>query len=73
MVQVRMRQHKRFDVARRNGKRRPVAQAQGFDALEQAAIQQHLPPLHLKQVPRTGDGAGSAQKTQSWLGWHGFS
>ena len=45
VVDVRMRQHHRIDRARRHGQRRPVAQAQLLDALEQAAVDEQPPPL----------------------------
>jgi hypothetical protein len=62
VVDVRMREHHRIDLACGERERLPVAQAQLLQALEQAAVHQHPVALVLEEVFGSGDGAGGAKE-----------
>jgi hypothetical protein len=57
-----MGQHDRVDFSRVHRQRVPVAQAQLLEALEQAAIEQHLAAAGCQQVFGAGHGAGGAEE-----------
>ena len=65
MVQVRMGEHHRVDVARFGGQSFPVQFAQVLQALEQAAVHQDAGVAVAEQMLGTGDGAGTAQAGES--------
>ena len=62
VVEVCMAQYHGVDLVRRDGQRVPVALAQLFVALKQAAIDQHAVAVVAHQIFRASDGAGAAQK-----------
>jgi uncharacterized phosphosugar-binding protein len=62
MVEVGMGQYDRVDFSRVHRQRVPVAQAQLLEALEQAAIEQHLAGAGCQQVFGAGHGAGGAEE-----------
>jgi hypothetical protein len=64
MVEVAVGQHDRVQAGRRHRERRPVAQAQGLVALEQAAIDQHPCASCVEEVARAGHGRVGAEEGQ---------
>ena len=65
VVDVRMRQQHRVDRGRRHRQRRPVAQAQLLQALEQPAIDEQAPAVVFDEVLRSRHGAGGTEELQS--------
>src|SRR5207253_8956468 len=72
MIQVRVRQQDRVDLARRVGERHAVADHIVRAALEHAAVDEHAGPVGLEQVLRTRHRPRRAQKLQTHLGHHGI-
>ena len=69
MVEMRVRQNHRIDVARGNRSIFPVAQSPIFRALKKTAVHQHLHAglvgnvvARVDEVLRSGNGPGSAEK-----------
>jgi hypothetical protein len=62
VVEVGVGQDDSVDVRRRDRQRRPVAQTQLLEALEQAAIDQHLPAACTHQIFRAGYRARGTEK-----------
>ena len=63
MVDMRMRQQDEVDLGGRNRQGLPVALAQLFEALEQAAIDQDAAPVRLDEVFRAGHRADPAEES----------
>ena len=59
-----MRQDHGVDPGRIDRQRRPVAQAQLFEPLEQPAIDEHAVIAEIEQVLGAGDGARGPEKCQ---------
>ena len=62
VIQMGVREQDRVDGARVERRAIPVAQAQGFQALKQPALQQHLPSRGAHEILRAGDGPGSTEE-----------
>jgi hypothetical protein len=62
MIEMGMREHDGIDGFGQDRKRRPVTQAQVFEALEHSAINQDALAVHLEQVPGAGDRPGGSEK-----------
>ena len=67
MVEVRVGEHHVVDRRRIDRESRPILQAQVLQSLEQAAVHKDAAPTHAKQMARSGDGPGGAQKRQTCL------
>src|SRR2546430_4528886 len=71
VIEMRVRDQERVDLARRVGERHAVADHIVRAALEHAAVDEHARPVGLEQVLRTGHCPRRAEKVQAHLGHHG--
>ena len=65
VIEVRVRQHHGVDALGIDRKRRPVPDAQLFQSLKQAAVDEHAVTAEIQQMLRPGDGPCGAEKRQS--------
>src|SRR5438094_9838020 len=71
VIEMRVREQERVDLARRVGERHAVADHIVRAALEHAAVDKHTRPVGLEQILRTRHRPRRAQKVQTHLGHHG--
>src|SRR3989454_3674514 len=71
VIQMRLREQERVDLARRIGERHAVADHIVRAALEHAAVDEHARPVGLEQILRSRHCPRRAQKVQTHLGHHG--
>jgi hypothetical protein len=64
MIDVGMRQHHAIDRLRGNRQRRPVTEPQVLEALEQAAVDQDTPTVHLEKMLGAGYRSRGPEKRQ---------
>lgn len=68
VVHVGVREHDGVDRGRRHPERRPVAQPQVLEPLEQAAVHQHTCSRRLEEEPAAGDRARRTEERQDRCG-----
>src|SRR5438477_10556296 len=71
VIEMRVREQERVDLARRVGERHAVADHVVRAALEHAAVDEHARPVGLEQILRTCDRPRRAEKVQAHLSHHG--
>src|SRR3989454_10060540 len=71
VIQMRLREQERVDLARRIGERHAVADHIVRAALEHSAVDEHARPIGLEQILGTGHGPRGAEKVEAHLGHHG--
>src|SRR5207253_7072885 len=71
VIQMRVREQERVDLARRVGERHAVADHVVRAALEHAAVDEHARPVGLEQILRACHRPRRAEKVQAHLGHHG--
>src|SRR5256712_5495132 len=71
VIEMRVREQERVDLARRIGERHAVADHIVRAALEHAAVDEHARPVGLEQILRTRHRPCRAEKVEEHLGHHG--
>src|SRR5437899_10203438 len=72
VIEMRVREQERVDLARRVGERHAVADHIVRAALEHAAVDEHARPVGLEQILRTRHRLRRAEKVEAHLGHHGI-
>src|SRR3989441_11845255 len=72
VIEMRVREHERVDLAWRIGERHAVADHIVRAALEHTAVDEHARPVGLEEILRSRHRPRRAQKVQTHLGHHGI-